>query len=107
MSELRIEDALLDIHDISYDYYGKRVATCSSDQMIRIFDSKGDRRPLTIHCSLCLIGSYLLRPKDCRVEGPLGLDLAPCLGAPRVWTGGHPSCKQLEQQVISDLKPND
>jgi len=26
------------IHDISYDYYGKRIATCSSDQQIKIWD---------------------------------------------------------------------
>jgi len=26
------------IHDISYDYYGKRLATCSSDQKIKVFD---------------------------------------------------------------------
>jgi len=26
------------IHDISYDYYGKRLATCSSDQRIKIWD---------------------------------------------------------------------
>jgi nucleoporin SEH1 len=26
------------IHDISYDYYGKRLATCSSDQKIKVWD---------------------------------------------------------------------
>jgi len=26
------------IHDISYDYYGRRLATCSSDQKIKVFD---------------------------------------------------------------------
>ncbi len=26
------------IHDISYDFYGKRMATCSSDQKIKIWD---------------------------------------------------------------------
>lgn len=26
------------IHDVAYDYYGKRMATCSSDQSIKIFD---------------------------------------------------------------------
>jgi WD40 repeat protein len=26
------------IHDISYDFYGKRLATCSSDQDIRVWD---------------------------------------------------------------------
>ncbi|XP_055374466.1 nucleoporin seh1-like [Condylostylus longicornis] len=26
------------IHDVTYDYYGKRVATCSSDQTVKIWD---------------------------------------------------------------------
>ena len=26
------------VHDVSFDYYGKRIATCSSDQKIRIWD---------------------------------------------------------------------
>ena len=26
------------IHDLCYDYYGKRIATCSSDQTIKIWD---------------------------------------------------------------------
>ena len=24
------------IHDVSYDYYGKRMATCSSDQSVKV-----------------------------------------------------------------------
>lgn len=24
------------IHDVSYDYYGKRMATCSSDQTVKV-----------------------------------------------------------------------
>ena len=28
------------VHDISFDFYGKRIATCSSDQKIRIFEKK-------------------------------------------------------------------
>ncbi len=30
------------IHDMQYDYYAKRLATCSSDRTIRIFDISGD-----------------------------------------------------------------
>jgi WD40 repeat protein len=26
------------IHDVSYDYFGKRLATCSSDRVIRVWD---------------------------------------------------------------------
>ena len=30
------------IHDIAYDYYGKRIATCSSDQHIKIWTQTPD-----------------------------------------------------------------
>lgn len=30
------------IHDIQYDYYAKRLATCSSDRTIKVFDVHGD-----------------------------------------------------------------
>lgn len=26
------------IHDIAYDYYGRRLATCSSDQSVKVDD---------------------------------------------------------------------
>lgn len=26
------------IHDVSYDFYGKRLATCSSDQKVKVWD---------------------------------------------------------------------
>jgi len=29
------------VHDVAWDYYGKRVATCSSDRMIKVFDVLG------------------------------------------------------------------
>ena len=25
------------IHDVSYDFYGKRMATCSSDQSVKVY----------------------------------------------------------------------
>ena len=31
------------IHDVAYDHYGQRVATCSSDQCIRVFDAAGSK----------------------------------------------------------------
>ncbi|QQP34588.1 Nucleoporin SEH1-like, partial [Caligus rogercresseyi] len=27
------------IHDVAYDWYGRRLATCSSDQKVKIWDS--------------------------------------------------------------------
>ncbi|ODM90480.1 Nucleoporin seh1 [Orchesella cincta] len=30
------------IHDIAFDFYGTRMATCSSDQMVRIWELKGE-----------------------------------------------------------------
>ncbi|XP_064394460.1 nucleoporin SEH1-like [Halichondria panicea] len=30
------------IHDVSYDFYGKRMATCSSDQSVKVFDLHED-----------------------------------------------------------------
>ena len=26
------------IHDVAYDFYGKRMATCSSDQKVKVWD---------------------------------------------------------------------
>ncbi len=26
------------VHDLAYDFYGKRLATCSSDQRVKVFD---------------------------------------------------------------------
>lgn len=31
------------VHDVEFDYYGKRLATCSSDRMIKIFDVVGEQ----------------------------------------------------------------
>lgn len=30
------------IHDVAYDFYGRRMATCSSDQVIKIWDQADD-----------------------------------------------------------------
>merc|ERR1712216_309859 len=34
------------IHDCQYDYYGRRVATCSSDRTIKVFDVAGETQTL-------------------------------------------------------------
>mmetsp|Transcript_29289 Transcript_29289/g.59017 ORF Transcript_29289/g.59017 Transcript_29289/m.59017 type:complete len:322 (+) Transcript_29289:3-968(+) len=36
------------IHDVQLDYYGKRLATCSSDRMIKIFDVSPDQSQQTL-----------------------------------------------------------
>ena len=35
------------IHDTQFDYYAKRIATCSSDRTIKVFDVIGDKYVLT------------------------------------------------------------
>lgn len=30
------------VHDAAFDYYGKRLATCSSDRLVKVFDVVGD-----------------------------------------------------------------
>ncbi len=44
------------IHDSQFDYYAKRLATCSSDRSIKIFDITGDN----YHNSATLAGIFLL-----------------------------------------------
>jgi protein transport protein SEC13 len=40
------------IHDLQYDYYAKKLATCSSDRTIKIFDISGE----IYHNSATLLG---------------------------------------------------
>lgn len=37
----------LEKHDAVLDYYGRRLATCSSDKTIKIFEIEGDQHRLT------------------------------------------------------------
>jgi protein transport protein SEC13 len=32
------------VHDAQLDYYGRRLATCSSDRTVKVFDLSGDQR---------------------------------------------------------------
>lgn len=42
-----VETGHLDmVHDAQLDYYGKRLATCSSDRTVKVFDLAGDQRTL-------------------------------------------------------------
>lgn len=31
------------VHDSQFDYYGRRLATCSSDSLVRVFNVEGER----------------------------------------------------------------
>lgn len=31
------------VHDVAWDYYGKRIATCSSDRQVKIFEVAGEQ----------------------------------------------------------------
>ncbi len=55
------------IHDAVLDYYGRRLATCSSDKTIKIFEIDGDQHRLTetlkgYHHSLPLLPLSLTPP---------------------------------------------
>lgn len=34
------------VHDAQLDYYGKRLATCSSDRSVKVFDLSADQKTL-------------------------------------------------------------
>ena len=56
-SVLRAHDLNAQVHDVQLDYYGRRLATCSSDHTIKIFDMAGDQLThvsgTTWNCFLC------------------------------------------------------
>lgn len=37
------------VHDAQMDYYGTRLATCSSDRSVKIFEIKGSEQSLIAH----------------------------------------------------------
>ncbi|CAH8873463.1 unnamed protein product [Trichobilharzia szidati] len=45
------------IHDIAYDFYGRRMATCSSDQMIKVWDLKDNGEWVCTASWRCHLGS--------------------------------------------------
>ncbi|CAL8102250.1 unnamed protein product [Calicophoron daubneyi] len=45
------------IHDVAYDFYGRRMATCSSDQMIKIWDLRADGEWICTARWRCHLGS--------------------------------------------------
>lgn len=39
------------VHDAQFDYYGRRLATCSSDRLIKVYDVSGDEHALSAELS--------------------------------------------------------
>lgn len=95
------------VHDAAFDYYGKRLATCSSDRSIKLFNVVGEQvrgpaprleaLPPAFRCQppppplafcasvmatrLCRIADHALG----RPQRPRGAGVAGRLGAPQVW----------------------
>ena len=42
------------IHDVSYDFYGRRMATCSSDQSVKVTELCSQELPLSIFLCVCV-----------------------------------------------------
>ena len=47
------------IHDLSYDYYGNRIATCSSDQSIKVWDLVDGEWQMSASWKVCLCARQL------------------------------------------------
>lgn len=89
------------IHDMSFDWYGKRIATCSSDKTVRIYckNNEGkwiDETPIVVQ------GGPLWRVKWARPE--FGLILATCSLDRSVKIFEKKKNKWIEQTKISDSK---
>lgn len=54
------------VHDVSYDHYGKRLATCSADQRIKVWDvQENNEWKLSSDWKVC--NQKILRGKICFV----------------------------------------
>ena len=42
------------VHDAQLDYYGRRLATCSSDRVIKIYDVAGDETSHSADLAVCV-----------------------------------------------------
>ena len=60
-------------HDAQMDYYGTKLATCSSDRSVKIFDVRGDQQVLvadlkgsvsftSVHVCICCHRTCILMP---------------------------------------------
>ena len=88
-------------HDAQMDYYGKRLATCSSDRTVKVFDvpSSGEpvhlvdltgyAQPLSASPRYCahiyIFMNILLKCWACRVLQARGPRVGSGVGSPQVW----------------------
>ena len=42
------------VHDAQFDYYGRRLATCSSDRLIKVYDVSGDEHVQSAELTGCV-----------------------------------------------------
>ena len=43
------------VHDAQFDYYGRRLATCSSDRLIKVYDVAGEETTQSAELSGCVM----------------------------------------------------
>ena len=60
------------IHDVAYDFYGKRMATCSSDQKVKVWDQQENGEWVcSARCAFAMSFSNKLGHTEASVENPL------------------------------------
>lgn len=77
------------IHDVSYDFHGRRMATCSSDQSVKVISNLRDVVSLVLAlaaANLLLLLSGLIISKQ-NIFAPISLCLATVIGSWRVVDG--------------------
>ena len=53
------------VHDAQFDYYGRRLATCSSDRIIKVYDVSGDETVASAELSGSVIGTRWMDVSTC------------------------------------------
>lgn len=95
-------------HDAVLDYYGRKLATCSSDKTIKIFEIEGESQRLTDTLKGCVtstiyparLASGLLQLQDADkfYFQPRGSRMVRCVGSPQVWQ--YPGLCGLRRQGL-------
>ncbi|KAB5566661.1 WD domain-containing protein [Coniochaeta sp. 2T2.1] len=92
------------IHDAVLDYYGRRLATCSSDRTIKIFELEGDQQRLleTLkgHEGAVWCVSWA-HPKYGNILASAGYD-----GKVIIWREGAPASQQSQQAAHQQQQPS-